>query len=185
MILWSEVNQRWHEEGRPPVEYVLRILPLAAIQPSKFGKEYVDDRTLHLTEHIGKWKASGRNMDYAPIVVDEHGTIVGGNHRHAARLIAGLGRIDVLVPAKGKLMVQVEEETDAGPMLEADENPFAKKGNELTVAKDESNAAKSESTGAKDESATRNVAAKPVQKKIRTIRQMEFRWADVEIDSLE
>lgn len=97
------INQRWAEEGKPPVEYTLRVLPLAAVSPTKFGKDYVDQRTMELVEHIGVWKASGRKMDYAPIVVDEWGKIMTGNHRHAARLIAGLQRIDVLVPVASKL----------------------------------------------------------------------------------
>ncbi len=96
-------------QGLPATEWERDVLPLSWIKPSQAGEDYLNESSRHLAKHIGTFDSSGRdpgdeedsrgvNLDYAPIAVDEDWNIIDGNHRHAARSIAGHQYVDVIRP---------------------------------------------------------------------------------------
>lgn len=98
-----QANDMRAGKGLPKVEYELKHLPLSSVTPSQHGEDYKNDSSTGLSKHIGTFGSSGRFADYAPIAVDEKGVITDGNHRHAARLMAGIDTIPVLVLKGAKL----------------------------------------------------------------------------------
>ena len=78
-------------------DYELRMVPLDKITPSQTGEDYDNDSSRELSRHIGEFGKSGRLQDYEPIIVDKNMRILDGNHRHAARKIAGIKYIPALV----------------------------------------------------------------------------------------
>lgn len=94
----KEANAHRVSQGKQPVEYELRHLPLDKVKPSQSGEDYINESSTSLSKMIGQKWASGRLADYAPAVVDENLKIIDGNHRHAARRLAGISTIPVLVP---------------------------------------------------------------------------------------
>jgi hypothetical protein len=90
------------KKGLPPAEHELVLLPLAAVKPSQSGEDYDNVSSRELAKHIKEYGKSERWDDYKPIIVDEAGTILDGNHRHAASTMAGLTHIPAIRPrAKG------------------------------------------------------------------------------------
>ena len=104
--------------GKSAHDYKLVELPLDIITPSQSGEDYENDSSRYLAEHIKEFLSTGREEDYYPIVVDDTGTIIDGNHRHAARKMAGVSTIPVLVPIK-----KIERGTQ--PKVKALSSPFA------------------------------------------------------------
>lgn len=95
-------------------DYELRTVPLAKVRPSQSGEDYINTSSQDLALHIGKFGSSDRSKfdhddsDYRPIAVNSNYKILDGNHRHAARVLAGLPMIDVLVaagPGTGKVKI--------------------------------------------------------------------------------
>lgn len=96
-----EANYMREKQGLKPLnfsDYDLKWLPLDEVKPSQSGEDYKNASSEELAKKIGEFLGSGRKQDYAPIVVDENMTIIDGNHRHAARVMAGIKEIPVLVP---------------------------------------------------------------------------------------
>lgn len=105
----KEANAILAHQGKAPREYELKYLPLSAVTPSQTGDDYKNASSKDLATHIGKFGSSGRKEDYAPIAVDDNMKIIDGNHRHAARDIAGISTIPVLVPKAEKAPKQQME----------------------------------------------------------------------------
>lgn len=85
-------------QGLAPLDFELKEMPVSAIKPSQSDEDYDNPSSRELAKHIGQFMASGRKEDYAPAAVDENMKIIDGNHRHAARVIAGIKTMPVLVP---------------------------------------------------------------------------------------
>jgi hypothetical protein len=94
----KKANDMRQRMGKPPLEFELVKLKLSDVIPSQTGEDYDNASSRDLAENIGEFGESGRKEDYAPVAVDENMNIIDGNHRHAARAIAGVDTIDVLVP---------------------------------------------------------------------------------------
>ena len=75
--------------GRPPCEFELREAPLADIKPSQFGEDYDNASSRELARKTANGQVSDRKQDNWPIAVDKAGTIIDGNHRHAAAVMNG------------------------------------------------------------------------------------------------
>lgn len=88
------------------VEYELKFIPIDEAIPIQGGEDYVNESSKDLAKHIGKPFGSDRSTyeddhaDYAPVILDEKGRLLDGNHRHAARRMAGIKEIPALVPKK-------------------------------------------------------------------------------------
>ena len=98
-----EANYMRGKQGLKPLQisdYELKWLPLDEVKPSQHGEDYKNASSEELAKKIGEFLGTGRKQDYAPIVVDEDMNIIDGNHRHAARVMAGIKEIPVLVPKK-------------------------------------------------------------------------------------
>lgn len=98
-----EANYMREKQGLKPLQfsdYELKWLPLDDVKPSQSGENYKNASSEELAKKIGEFLGTGRKQDYAPIVVDENMNILDGNHRHAARMMAGIKEIPVLVPKK-------------------------------------------------------------------------------------
>jgi len=91
-------NATRKSQGKPPLEFELKLVPVNSITPSQSGEDYDNDSSRELAKYIADPGTSGRDLDYAPVAVDETGTIIDGNHRHAAHTFAGLDWIPALVP---------------------------------------------------------------------------------------
>lgn len=87
-------------KGFSKQEFELKTMSLGDVTPSQSGEDYENASSKHLSKHISKYDSTGRKEDYDPILVDENLKILDGNHRHAARKMAGLKKIDVWVPKK-------------------------------------------------------------------------------------
>lgn len=94
----NNANQIRREKGKDPIKYKLVELPLDKVKPTQQGEDYDNGSSRELANHISKFGSSGRLEDYAPVAVDENMRILDGNHRHAARSIAGVKTIPVLIP---------------------------------------------------------------------------------------
>jgi len=81
-----------------PDGFELRMVDLEEAKPIQFGDDYINDSSRFLSKHIQSFGSSGRLGDYAPIGLDKDGRILDGNHRHAARKLAGVKRVPALVP---------------------------------------------------------------------------------------
>jgi len=86
--------------GKPPCEFELRETPVADITPSHFGEDYDNPSSRELARRTANGQQSDRRQDNWPIAVDEAGTIIDGNHRHAAAVMNGRKVVWALV-AKG------------------------------------------------------------------------------------
>ena len=75
--------------GRPPCEFELREVLVADIKPSQSGEDYENASSRELARKTAKGQPSDRKQDNWPIAVDEVGTIIDGNHRHAAAMLNG------------------------------------------------------------------------------------------------
>ena len=93
-------NYTRSRHGLAPLTFELKRVPLASITPSQTGEDYDNGSSRELAKHVKEFGKSGREEDYAPIAVDEHGKIIDGNHRHAAAKMAGLTHVNALVPVK-------------------------------------------------------------------------------------
>lgn len=96
----ADARQWRNRLGLPPAEHELAVVPLDSITPSQSGEDYDNPSSRELAKHIDEFGASGRWADYKPIIVDEKGKIIDGNHRHAARSMAGIETIPVIRPKK-------------------------------------------------------------------------------------
>lgn len=97
-------NELLVSRGKQPVkDWEIVMLPLDKVHPTQSGEDYDNASSRELARHIGKFGSSGREEDYWPIAVDEKGNIIDGNHRHAARKIAGIETIPVLRPKTTKV----------------------------------------------------------------------------------
>ncbi len=110
--------EHWQEYAVAPVlqkvppgtKFELALLPVSSVAPSQEGEDYVNDSSRALAEDMKEVAKDGvdainRSADYWPIVVDEGGKILDGNHRHAAHVLNGFPYVWAMVadaPASGK-----------------------------------------------------------------------------------
>jgi hypothetical protein len=83
--------------GKPPCDFELREVPVSHIKPPQFGEDYDNASSRELARKTAGGQASDRKQDNWPIAVDEAGTIIDGNHRHAAAVMNGRKTIWALV----------------------------------------------------------------------------------------
>jgi len=94
---WA-ANQIRKRQGKPPVDYELKLVPLDSVKPSQHGEDYINDSSKELARKVAGGKRSDRQQDNDPIALDESGNIVDGNHRHAAATMNGEKAIWAIVP---------------------------------------------------------------------------------------
>lgn len=91
-------NELRKRKNLPPLKFALQLLPIEAITPSQTGEDYDNESSRYTANHIASFNEDERAEDYAPVAVDENDKIIDGNHRHAARVMAGVKTIPALVP---------------------------------------------------------------------------------------
>jgi hypothetical protein len=121
-------NEMRAGRGLAPVEWESVAVPVSSLIPSQTGDDYENESSRLLSKFVGKFNSSDRdpedddpgNLDYAPAVVDENGVIMDGNHRHAARTMAGLKMMDVVRPKAGSKRDEAALEAYTKANLEMD-----------------------------------------------------------------
>lgn len=114
-------GRRWPEEtagvqhkvNGKKQDYELRLININDAKPNQFGEDYINDSSRNTAERIRDLRkvadrvSSGdlrlgdevRLEDLTPIVLQKDGTIVDGNHRHAAATMNGDSKILAFVAA--------------------------------------------------------------------------------------
>lgn len=75
--------------GLPPTKHALKFVPLSKIHPSQFGEDYDNESSRELARKTKDGGISDRAADHYPVILDEEGNILDGNHRHAAASMNG------------------------------------------------------------------------------------------------
>lgn len=119
-----------------PFDYEQRQVRVKDITPSQVGEDYLNASSEYTAKNISSAKSAAdvsRVEDLFPIVLDETGKIVDGNHRHAAATLNGEEYITALVPVgKGTGKVTVRQQPATGGMTLADMEQLRKFINKTT-----------------------------------------------------
>jgi hypothetical protein len=81
-------------------DYELREVPVEGVKPTQFGEDYLNDSSRYTAKELRTKDIYNihRTNDALPIILDQSGAILDGNHRHAAAVLNGATTIPALVP---------------------------------------------------------------------------------------
>ncbi len=80
--------RRYNTDRNRYWDYIIELMDVDSLEPTQSGEDYCNDSSIETARKIASGAAiSSRIEDILPILIDEKGQILDGNHRHCAAKI--------------------------------------------------------------------------------------------------